>query len=123
MKIASQINMESSTKSLAVEKTVVVKNAPVPKSSEIELETSTYKSENTEEYKSKVKEVVSKMNEMLEVNDNSSKFLYHEGLDRYYVTIVNKQTNEVVKEIPPKKLLDAFYEMQKMLGMIVDKKI
>ena len=63
------------------------------------------------------------MNKMLEVTNSTSKFMYHDGLERYYVTVVNCETNEVVKEIPPKKLLDAFYEMQKMLGMIVDEKI
>ena len=63
------------------------------------------------------------MNEMLEVNNSTSKFMFHEGLERYYVTVVNRDTEEVVKEIPPKKLLDAFYEMQKMLGMVVDEKI
>lgn len=60
---------------------------------------------------------------MLEVTHNASKFMYHEGLERYYVTVVNKDTEEVVKEIPPRKLLDAFYEMKKMLGMIIDEKI
>lgn len=79
--------------------------------------------DNNEETKTKVQEAVNKMNEMLEVNNSASKFIYHEGLERYYVTVVNRDTDKVVKEIPPKKLLDAFYEMQKMLGMIVDEKI
>lgn len=79
--------------------------------------------DNGEETKLKVQEAVNKLNEMLDVNNSTSKFLYHEGLERYYVTVVDRQTEEVVKEIPPKKLLDAFYEMQKMLGMIVDEKI
>lgn len=79
--------------------------------------------DTTEETKVKVQEAVNKMNEMLEVNHSTSKFMYHEGLERYYVTVVNRDTEEIVKEIPPKKLLDAFYEMQKMLGMIVDEKI
>lgn len=79
--------------------------------------------DNIEETKLKVQEAVKALNEMLEVTHNASKFMYHEGLERYYVTVVNKDTEEVVKEIPPKRLLDAFYEMQKMLGMIVDEKI
>lgn len=78
---------------------------------------------NVDETKAKVQEAVDKMNEMLEVNNSTSKFMFHEGLERYYVTVVNRDTEEVVKEIPPKKLLDAFYEMQKMLGMVVDEKI
>ena len=81
------------------------------------------KLEMNDETTAKIKEAVTKMNEMLAVNNSTSKFLYHEGLNRYYVTVVDKNTEEVVKEIPPKKLLDAFYEMQKMLGMVVDEKI
>ncbi|WP_197139803.1 flagellar protein FlaG [Lysinibacillus sphaericus] len=79
--------------------------------------------EEQEVSKDKLQQVVDVVNEFLEINNSSSKFIYHEGLERYYVTIVNRDTEEVVKEIPPKKLLDAFYEMQKMVGMIVDEKI
>ncbi|MEA0554074.1 flagellar protein FlaG [Lysinibacillus irui] len=79
--------------------------------------------ENAEETKAKVKQAVNTMNHMLEISNSATKFVYHEGLERYYVTVVDQGTDEVVKEIPPKKLLDAFYEMQKMLGMIVDEKI
>lgn len=79
--------------------------------------------DNSEETKGKLKEAVDMMNEILEANNNASKFTYHEGLDRYYVSVINRETEEVVKEIPPKKLLDAFYELQKMVGMIVDEKI
>lgn len=78
---------------------------------------------NDEDMRAKVQDAVDKMNKMLEVNHNTAKFKYHEGLDRYYVTVVDRETEEVVKEIPPKKLLDAFYEMQKMFGMIIDEKI
>lgn len=79
--------------------------------------------DKSDETKAKVQDAVDKMNEMLVVNNSASRFMYHEGLERYYVTVVDSKTEEVVKEIPPKKLLDAFYEMQKMLGMIVDEKI
>lgn len=73
--------------------------------------------------KDKLQNVVDTVNEFLQVNHNASKFVLHDGLDRYFVQVVDTQTEEVVKEIPPKKLLDAFYEMQKLLGMIVDEKI
>lgn len=78
---------------------------------------------NDGEAKAKIQEAVKMMNEMLDINNSTSKFMFHEGLERYYVTVVNRDTEEVVKEIPPKKLLDAFYEMQKMLGMVIDEKI
>ncbi|MCG7433859.1 flagellar protein FlaG [Lysinibacillus fusiformis] len=71
----------------------------------------------------KLQQAVDTVNEFLQINHNASKFVLHDGLDRYYVQVVDIKTEEVVKEIPPKKLLDAFYEMQKLLGMIVDEKI
>ncbi|MFL1994959.1 flagellar protein FlaG [Lysinibacillus irui] len=73
--------------------------------------------------KDKLKQAIDTVNEFLQINHSSSKFILHEGLERYFVQVVDAETEEVVKEIPPKKLLDAFYEMQKLLGMIVDEKI
>lgn len=73
--------------------------------------------------KEKLQQAVNMVNEFLHINHNSSKFVLHDGLDQYFVQVVDTQTEEIIKEIPPKKLLDAFYEMQKLLGMIVDEKI
>lgn len=73
--------------------------------------------------KEKLQHAVDTVNEFLQINHNASKFVLHDGLERYFVQVVDTKTEEVVKEIPPKKLLDAFYEMQKLLGMIVDEKI
>lgn len=73
--------------------------------------------------KEKLQQAVETVNEFLQINHSSSKFVLHDGLERYFVQVVDAKTAEVVKEIPPKKLLDAFYEMQKLLGMIVDEKI
>lgn len=73
--------------------------------------------------KEKLQHAVNTVNEFLQINHNASKFVLHDGLDRYFVQVVDTKTEEVIKEIPPKKLLDAFYEMQKLLGMIVDEKI
>jgi flagellar protein FlaG len=63
---------------------------------------------------------VNKLNEFMEYSQRNSKFVYHKDLERYYVEVVDAQTQEVVKEIPPKELLDAYYEMQKVLGKMFD---
>lgn len=63
---------------------------------------------------------VNKLNEFMDYTNRNSKFVFHEELDKYYVEIVDSETNEVVKEIPPKQLLDAFYEMRKLAGKIFD---
>ena len=73
--------------------------------------------------KEKLEEAVKSINEFLNTQQKASKFVFHEGLDKYYVQLVDAETEEVIKEIPPEKLLNAFYEMKKLAGMIVDEKI
>ncbi|MCS1393874.1 flagellar protein FlaG [Lysinibacillus boronitolerans] len=119
---AATIQQQVSSNATAVEKVVTQESDTTMKSATPIVEQIQQLS-NDEETKAKVQEVVDKMNKMLEVNQSAAKFKYHEGLERYYVTVVDSATDEVLKEIPPKKLLDAFYEMQKLFGMIVDEKI
>lgn len=66
---------------------------------------------------------VNKLNEFMEHTQRNSKFVFHDNLDKYYVEIVDSLTNEVVKEVPPKALLDSYYEMQKLLGKMFDQQI
>ncbi len=47
------------------------------------------------------------------------KFEFHDKLNEYYVTIIDEVTREVVKEIPPKKLLDMFAALLPVGWMIV----
>lgn len=71
-----------------------------------------------------VKKVVNSMNDFLRISPSSHlKFEYHDKLNEYYVTIVDDRTKEIVKEIPPKKLLDMYAAMRDFLGILVDKKI
>lgn len=128
MRIATQgKSLEAMTSSINKKVVNVQENArPVATSENISqpvVENINIIGDEKEISKEKLQQAISAVNDILEINNSSSKFRYHEGLDRYYVTVVNCETEEVVKEIPPKKLLDAFYEMQKMVGMIVDEKI
>ena len=129
MRISGNVEMDpvrinkSVTNNVPTAEKAAEQGSETAKKQMLDAATTTHSVDKSEETKKKVQEAVNKMNEMLDVNHSASKFMYHEGLERYYVTVVNRDTEEVVKEIPPKKLLDAFYEMQKMLGMIVDEKI
>jgi flagellar protein FlaG len=73
--------------------------------------------------KEKVEEVVKGLNHFLEPSHTSIRFKLHEKLNEYYATIVNDDTNEVIQEIPAKKLLDIYADMEQHLGLLVDKKI
>lgn len=73
--------------------------------------------------KEKLSQVVDSMNSVIKTNQSELKFVFHDGLEEYFVQLVDSETEEIVKEIPPKKMLDAFYEMQKLIGIIIDEKI
>lgn len=71
----------------------------------------------------KAKKMTDSMNRFMESTNTNLRFQYHEELQEYYVTIVDSRTDEVVKEIPSKKLMDIYAAMRDFLGILVDHKI
>jgi len=71
----------------------------------------------------KTEELVDSLNKFLSPIQTSLKFELHDKLNEYYVTIIDSETKEVVKEIPPKKMLDIYAAIAEQLGLIIDKKI
>ncbi|REB11166.1 flagellar protein FlaG [Sporosarcina sp. BI001-red] len=69
------------------------------------------------------KELTAGMNKFLESVDTQLRFKMHDELHEYYVTIVDSKTDEVIREIPSKKLLDMHAEMRKFVGLLIDRKI
>ena len=46
----------------------------------------------------------------------------HDVLNEMIVRVIDNNTNEVIKEIPSKKILDMVAKMCEMAGVLVDKK-
>lgn len=130
MRIGSQGDMIIQSTKMPTTNKIEVPKADVQKSvpTETIVKKTATQSQSTEEQKDfvskdKLQEAVGSINEFLHTQQKSSKFVFHEGLDKYYVKLVDAETDEVIKEIPPERLLNAFYEMKKLAGMIVDEKI
>ncbi|WP_077301276.1 flagellar protein FlaG [Virgibacillus pantothenticus] len=73
--------------------------------------------------KDKLKTAVERLNEFIEPLRTDLRFKYHEKLNEYYVTVVNPLTDEIIKEIPPKKMLDMYADMAEFMGILIDEKI
>lgn len=73
--------------------------------------------------KEKIEDVVHGMNEFMATSNTHLKFEFHDKLKEYYVTIVDDRTQEIVKEIPAKKMLDMHAAMTEFVGLLVDKKV
>lgn len=69
------------------------------------------------------KDMVASMNNFLKSADSKLRFQFHDELNEYYVTIVDSATDEVIREIPSKKLLDIHAAMREFVGLLIDRKI
>lgn len=55
--------------------------------------------------------------------NTEAKFGIHDETNRVTIKLVDKDTKEVIKEIPPEKTLDTLAKCMKMAGILVDKKL
>ena len=52
-----------------------------------------------------------------------AKFGIHEKTNRITITLVDKETQEVIREIPPEKSLDLVAKRMELAGVLVDEKL
>ena len=68
----------------------------------------------------RVKKAISEISKNL---DNSvAQFGIHEGTNRITIKIVDKDTKEVIKELPPEKTLDMIAKAWELAGLMVDER-
>lgn len=68
-----------------------------------------------------VKQAVADINRKLN-NNTLAEFGYHEETNRVTIKIVDKDTKEVIKEVPPEKTLDLIAKAWELAGILVDEK-
>lgn len=66
---------------------------------------------------------VNQLNETVEIFDKRIHFEIHEETERIMVQVIEKETDEVISEIPPEKILDLVARIEEMIGLIIDKKV
>lgn len=66
---------------------------------------------------------VDDLNKIAEPMQTNVKFKFHEQLNEYYVEVVDTVTDEVVREIPSRKVLDMYAAMTEFLGIFEDRKL
>lgn len=49
-------------------------------------------------------------------------FSYHKQTNRVSIKVINEDTDEVIREIPPEKSLDMLQKLWEMAGILVDEK-
>ena len=67
-----------------------------------------------------IRKAVENINKNLK--DAEAVFGMHEKTNRVTIKIVNKETKEVIKELPPEKTLDMIAKAWELAGLLVDEK-
>lgn len=68
----------------------------------------------------KIRKAVEKLNKNL--SNSEAVFGIHEDTNRVTIKIVDKNTKEVIKELPPEKTLDMIARVWEMAGILIDEK-
>lgn len=61
------------------------------------------------------------MNQISEMFNRSLQFKVHEKTNQLYVQIIDKDTKEVIKQIPPQEMLELSAKIREMVGILFDK--
>lgn len=71
-----------------------------------------------------VKNAVNKANNTLKQKHARTKceFSYHEGTKRVSIKVLDKDTDEVIREIPPEETLEMVEKMWELAGILVDER-
>ncbi|MDH4618272.1 flagellar protein FlaG [Brevibacillus sp. AY1] len=72
--------------------------------------------------KRSIEQEITGINKWLQSTSSHIKFTLHEDLNEYFVQVIDDQTNEVIREIPSKKVMDMVAKMHEMIGLLVDEK-
>ena len=70
----------------------------------------------------KVKSAIADINKKIRPTNTQCEFKYHEQTKRISITVRDRDTDEVIKEIPPEKTLDMIAKTLELAGILVDEK-
>ena len=73
---------------------------------------------------SAISNLVSSVNQYVDaVSNNKVGFHYDQQNERHIVLVKDKDTNEIIREIPPKEMVDLLKNLEDITGIIYDNKI
>ena len=107
-----EMDMESGSKRLTIDENSKKQN---------EKEDETF--EMTEKQKEKeIIEAIEKASGKIERENKGLEFSIHEGTNQIMIKVIDENTGEVLKEVPPEKILDIIAKMVEIAGNFIDER-
>lgn len=69
-----------------------------------------------------VRDAIARVNKAIAGANRQFEFSVHEKTNRVMVKVIDTDTKEIVREIPPEKILDMVAQMWEMAGILVDER-
>jgi flagellar protein FlaG len=69
-----------------------------------------------------IKEAISKANNKMKGHRTRCEFSYHEETKRVSIKVLDKETQEVIREIPPEETLEMIEKMWELAGLLIDER-
>lgn len=69
-----------------------------------------------------LEKAVENSNRLIFKDDRRFEFKIHERTGRYMIKLIDNETDEVIKEIPPEKILDLVASIWDLVGILVDER-
>ena len=68
-------------------------------------------------------EVALEANEVTDILKKGLLLKLHKDTDRYFVQVINMETQEVLQELPPKEFLDLVAKIRNLVGVFLDESV
>lgn len=70
-----------------------------------------------------VSEITKELNELMDKINCDISFKYHKDVDMMSVSMIDKKTDEVIKELPPEEMIENIKKAREWIGAFLDKNI
>lgn len=103
----------------------VTKKIPVTPAATVSTESKSAaptEAQEEENVSRKMKDAIDKVNEKIVPSKTRCEFSYHEETKRVSIKVIDQNTEEVIKEIPPEETLDMLSKIWELAGLLVDER-
>ncbi|NPV42741.1 MAG: flagellar protein FlaG [Firmicutes bacterium] len=87
---------------------------------EVLVESENNKEEISDE---ELQESINTLNKTLEVIDKRYEFSIHEETDRPVVRVYDRNSGDIIKQIPPEEVLNILTKIRELIGIFIDERV
>ncbi|GAB4264431.1 flagellar protein FlaG [Thermincola ferriacetica] len=121
MKVESSLTINANQQQVNARIAGAVREEPQRKGLAAPVDTGVGQGKNPLDAKT-VSDAVEKMNKTARIFNKSLHFRLHKESKRWQVQVMNLETGEVIREIPPSEILDVVAKIQEIVGVFVDER-